>query len=82
MKKEGRFKWFAIGVFVCLLVGVVMFSALAVGEFKQATLFYNDIKITLDGEALIPRTADGNPVEPFAIDGTTYLPVRGIASAL
>ena len=26
--------------------------------------------------------ANGNYVEPFIIDGTTYLPVRGIASAL
>ena len=26
--------------------------------------------------------ANGNPVEPFIIDGTTYLPVRGISSSL
>lgn len=28
------------------------------------------------------RHADGNSVEPFAIDGTTCLPVRGIAFAM
>ena len=44
-------------------------------------LSYSDIKITLDGEELIPSDANGNYVEPFIIDGTTYLPVRGIASA-
>ena len=36
----------------------------------------------MDGEELIPLDSDGNYVEPFIIDGTTYLPVRGIASAL
>lgn len=45
------------------------------------TLTYNDIKITIDGKEIIPM-ANGVPVEPFIIDGTTYLPVRGIASAL
>lgn len=45
------------------------------------TLTYNDIKITVDGREIIPM-ANGSPVEPFIIEGTTYLPVRGIASAL
>lgn len=48
----------------------------------QKTLSYNDIKITLDGEELTPQDANGNYVEPFIIDGTTYLPVRGIASTM
>lgn len=47
-----------------------------------ATLDYNDIKISVDGQNVIPVNTDGNPVEPFAIKGTTYLPVRGIASVL
>lgn len=43
---------------------------------------YNNIRITLDGATITPKDANGNSVEPFIIDGTTYLPVRGIASAL
>lgn len=35
----------------------------------------NDIK-------LYPKDANGNPVEVFAYNGTTYLPVRAIAEAL
>lgn len=47
-----------------------------------ATLDYNNIKISVDGQNVIPVNANGQPVEPFAISGTTYLPVRGIASVL
>ena len=46
------------------------------------TLNYSDIKISVDGKNVIPVNASGRPVEPFAINGTTYLPVRGIASVL
>jgi len=82
MKKLAKFKWFTFGVIVCLVVTVLVVPAIAAGRYQDATLFFNDIKISLDGEAVVPKTASGEPVEPFAIDGTTYLPVRGIASAL
>ncbi len=49
---------------------------------KTAELYYNDIKITLDGNRIIPKDEAGNEIEPFIIDGTTYLPVRGVATAL
>ena len=45
-------------------------------------LSYNNIKITLNGQELIPSDANGNYVEPFIIEGTTYLPVRAVANAL
>lgn len=48
----------------------------------SATLEYNDIKIVLDGQNVIPMDSASKPVEPFSINGTTYLPVRGIASIL
>ena len=49
-----------------------------------AGLTYRDIRITLDGVELVPKDAEGNVVEPFILDenGTTYLPVRGVGSAL
>ncbi|MBQ9976669.1 MAG: hypothetical protein IJP16_09160 [Clostridia bacterium] len=48
----------------------------------KATLDYNDIKICIDGNYITPKDAGGNVVEPFIINGTTYLPVRAVASAL
>ena len=49
---------------------------------RRATLLFRDITIMLDGQVITPRDADGNIVEPFIIDGTTYLPLRALADAL
>ena len=56
-------------------------SALAYDR-KTAVLHYDGISIRLDGRYLTPRDAGGNEVSPFIIDGTTYLPIRAVASAL
>ena len=48
----------------------------------SASITYRDIAIILDGAALSPTDAAGNPVEPFLLEGTTYLPVRAISEAL
>ena len=66
--------------FVCLIALIVTVSASS--GVKEATLTYRDIKVTLNGERLVLSDANGNPVEPFIIDGTTYLPLRAIANAL
>jgi hypothetical protein len=49
---------------------------------KTVKATYSNIKITLDGKAITPKDAAGKAVEPFAIAGTTYLPVRAVANAL
>lgn len=49
---------------------------------REATLLFRDIDINLDGQPLVPRDVAGNVVEPFIIDGTTYLPLRALANAL
>ena len=38
-------------------------------------------KIEIDGEEFIAKDVNGNVVEPFIYNGTTYLPVRAIATA-
>ena len=71
-------------VLIGLIIGIIVssFSTLALTGNIQKELYYNDIKITLNGEEMMPTDANGTYVEPFIIDGTTYLPVRAIASAL
>lgn len=49
---------------------------------KKVTLYYRDIKITLDGKRVPLFNAAGNPVEPFIYNNSTYLPVRAVATAL
>lgn len=49
---------------------------------ETASLLYNDIQISVDGKTIIPTDANGKVVEPFVIDGTTYLPIYAISEAL
>ena len=63
------------------VVGLVGTAAATVGK-QTVTVDYNDIKVTLNGEQVALVNANGSPVEPFAINGTTYLPIRAVATAL
>lgn len=73
-------------VMVCAAVSIVLSGvttwADATTGKKPVEVDYNDIKVTLDGTNVTLADANGNLVEPFVIDGTTYLPVRAISSAL
>ena len=69
-------------VIVMSLILVLTGVAYASIGSRTAELFYNNIKIWLDGKEIVPVDASGNVVEPFIIDGTTYLPVRAVSSAL
>lgn len=46
------------------------------------SLIFRNIKISIDGTPIQPTDANGNPVEPFIINGTTYLPLRAVSGAL
>lgn len=80
MINKDKIKGFISGVCVALVVssGAVFADSIS----KTVTAVYNNIKIVIDGKEITPKDANGNTVEPFIIDGTTYLPVRAIASAL
>lgn len=72
------------GLIAGVLIGAMLTSG---GVFAKqisetAELFYNNIKIYIDGGEIAPKDANGNQVEPFTISGTTYLPVRAISNAL
>ena len=76
-----RIRWFLSGVLVTVLILAMGITAYA-AYTKQATLYYNNIKVTLDGKKLSLTDANGRAVDPFIINGTTYLPVRAISSGL
>ena len=71
---------------IAVLLAAVFLLAAAVPalayETKTAVLHYSGITIRLDGKFLTPRDVTGAAVDPFIIDGTTYLPIRAVASAL
>lgn len=78
---KNKFKGFITGVLVTLaLIGSIGTAMATVGT-KAANLEYSNIKVTLDGVPVKLVDVNGNPVEPFIISGTTYLPVRAVAGA-
>lgn len=80
MINKDKIKGFISGLCVALVIssGAVFADSLS----KTVTAVYNNIKIVIDGKKITPKDANGNTVEPFIIDGTTYLPVRAVSEAL
>ncbi len=57
-------------------------APLASNETKNVEITYRDIKVVLDGVQLELVNANGEKVEPFIMNGTTYLPLRVVSEAL
>ncbi len=57
-------------------------TALAEPVTKLIEVEYSNIKLNIDGKETVPKDANGNTVEPFTYEGTTYLPVRAVSEAL
>lgn len=80
--KKLNVKSFITGVMLTILVTTMINTVFAEQISKTITAVYNNIKITIDGKQIEPKDANGNIVEPFVSNGTTYLPVRSIADAV
>lgn len=78
MKKSLR----ALIALLCL-GGLLVTVVLAAGTYtKTLTAYYQDIKLTINGQTVEPKDVNGNVVDPYIVDGTTYLPVRAVSEAL
>jgi len=82
MKKINTRKSIVLVLALSIVISIFAVPGLAASMSKQLTAYYNDIKLVINGETVEPKDASGNTVEPFIIDGTTYLPVRAVANAL
>jgi hypothetical protein len=77
-----RLKGFTVGFIVAaLLFGAAAMAFASVGTYPL-TASFADIRIFVDNRQVDPRDVSGASVEPFIINGTTYLPVRAVAEAL
>ena len=56
--------------------------AMAKSGTESIEVLYDNIKIYIDNVLTETKDADGDTVEPFVCNGTTYLPVRGVAEAM
>lgn len=78
MKFKDRLQGFIIG----LVISIFSIQAFAISTQKTIDVSYNNIKLYVDGNLIMPKDSDGNIVEPFIYNGTTYLPVRSVGEAL
>ncbi len=71
----------AIFVLVFALAASVLSLGAGAAELAVKSVNVNSgVKISIDGTEFVPCNADGDPVDVYLIDGTTYLPVRAISS--
>lgn len=69
---------FILGMITMLLIVTCASSAIATSGAVSKELYYNGISVRLNGQKL---DLSGE-LEPFIINGTTFLPVRAISQAL
>lgn len=76
---KGKIVSFLSGVLVCaMLVGLPITALATNGSIRIEA---SPISILVNGEVFQPKDANGNDVEVFCWNGTTYAPLRALAEA-
>lgn len=77
---KDKLKGFISGMIIMSLVfgGVTVFAA---NTTTKGNLVFRNIKIYIDGALFTPKDGNGNVVEPFIYNGSTYLPLKAISTA-
>lgn len=65
-----------------LVLSVVMLMSLTVSAIAIEAEEDSTVSVTVDGEDVELKDANGSELNPVMIDGSTYLPIRAIAEAL
>ena len=77
---KNRLITFAAGVLTALVLTAATLPTLASdGAF---TLTAHPVSIEVNGQAFVPRDANGKAVDVFTVNGTTYVPLRAVAETL
>lgn len=83
MKTKRGLKYYAAWVFTITLMLTMAVSVSASNGAKTLEVIYSDIQLVVDGIKVdLGLDTSGNAIEPFILNGTTYLPVRAVAEAL
>ncbi len=80
MKNHSK-RSFLAGVLAALLVTALATPSLAALTGKTIQVL-TGAEIYVDGVKLEPTDANGNPVETFVYNGTTYVPLRAVSQSL
>lgn len=72
------------GIVIGVLATVLLLSGVTSAASRTETInvTFRGIRIVVDGMEYSAKDSDGNSIEPFIYNGTTYLPVRAVSQAL
>ena len=73
-----------IALMIAVLMLVLSFSTAGFASWLDKTIkaSYRNITVFVNNTQKVATTTSGTVVEPFIVDGTTYVPLRGIAEML
>lgn len=73
-----------IALMIAVLMLVLSFSTTGFASWLDKTIkaSYRNITVFVNNTQKVATTTSGTVVEPFIVDGTTYVPLRGIAEML
>lgn len=74
-------KAFLSGVIVTLATIIFCNTVFAVATGTNISVFYNNIRIFIDGNEIKTKDVNGRSEEPFIFNGTTYVPIRLVSEA-
>lgn len=73
-----RMKGFISGFISAALIGTLSVGALAAAQTINVN---GGVRLQIDGSIFTPTDVNGNPVDVFEYNGTTYVPVRAVSQA-
>ena len=78
--KKSRLLYISIISLCCVFIvsGVVF----ANGVWEDVTIYYDNIKIKVNDTYIDLTNANNETIEPFIINGTTYVPIRAVSEAM
>lgn len=77
--KYGKIKYMLLGAIITLLASQSVIPATAAMVAKTINV-YTGISVYVDDQEIIPTDVNGNRVDVFYYNGTTYLPARAISN--
>ena len=77
-----QWKGFLSGIIFTLAVIVLSGAVFAAAAGTSITVYYDNIKILLNGREIDTKDINGNNAEPFIYNGSAYVPVRAVSEAL
>lgn len=81
MKKANQLRGFLLGMLTMALLMGLLIPAVAASANRTITVS-GDLSIFVDGVEMKPTDVNGNPVDVFLYNGTTYVPIRAVSQYL